>query len=114
MFQPAANLSGTWYNELGSEMIITQSEDGTLNGTYCNHAPHSPPVKERLIGSVGTGVPATFGFIVNYEVSQRRIFDSFIFICLRTDALTTELLETRWRARVNLVGWTYELHHAAT
>ena len=32
--------------------------------------------------------------------------------CSRSDALTSELLRTRWRARVIFVGWTCELHLA--
>lgn len=61
-----ANLSGRWYNELGSEMIIDQSE-GELTGTYINHAPDSLARGEKLIGSCGKGSPTTFGFVVNFE-----------------------------------------------
>ena len=34
--------------------------------------------------------------------------------CSRSDALTSELLKTRWRARVIFVGWTCEPHDAVT
>ena len=34
--------------------------------------------------------------------------------CSRSDALTSELLRTRWRARVIFVGWTCEPHLAVT
>ena len=64
-------MSGIWYNQLGSSMELTQSEDGVLGGVYCNRAPNSSTDKEKLIGSMGAGVPATLGFVVNYEVSQR-------------------------------------------
>ena len=35
-------------------------------------------------------------------------------LCCRSAALTSELLRTRWRARVIFVGWTCEPHHAVT
>jgi hypothetical protein len=28
------NVEGTWYNELGSTMVITQVEEGVINGNY--------------------------------------------------------------------------------
>ena len=65
------DVSGTWYNQLGSKMELTQSEDGVLGGVYSNQAPDSSTDKEKLVGSMGTGVPATLGFVVNFEVSQR-------------------------------------------
>ena len=34
--------------------------------------------------------------------------------CSRSDTLTSELLRTRWRARVIFVGWTCEPHLAVT
>ena len=34
--------------------------------------------------------------------------------CSRSDALTSELLRTRWRAKVIFVGWTCEPHLAVT
>ena len=52
-------------------MELTQSEDGVLGGVYSNQAPDSSTDKEKLVGSMGTGVPATLGFVVNFEVSQR-------------------------------------------
>jgi len=65
-------MSGKWYNELGSEMILNQTPKGELEGIYMNHAPDSSTKEERLVGSMGTGdgVPITFGFIVNFEVSH--------------------------------------------
>lgn len=50
-------------------MIIDPMKDGLLTGTYINDASHSSHVKEKLIGSCGNGIPATFGFVVNFEVS---------------------------------------------
>ena len=52
-------------------MELTQSDDGELRGLYYNQAPESITDKEKLIGSVGKGVPATLGFTVNFEVSQK-------------------------------------------
>lgn len=61
------DVSGKWYNELGSVMELTQSENGALGGVYKNMAPDSSTVEERVIGSLGKGVPATLGFTVNFE-----------------------------------------------
>ena len=53
-------------------MELTQSEDGVLGGVYHNHAPDSESTdEEKLVGSIGTGVTATLGFVVNFDVSQR-------------------------------------------
>lgn len=62
------DVSGKWYNELGSQMEIFQSADGELKGVYVNSAPGSTDKDaESLIGSLGKGVPATLGFVVNFE-----------------------------------------------
>ena len=50
-------------------MIIDPVVDGVLKGTYLNNASDSSTAPERLIGSCGIGVPATFGFVVNFRVS---------------------------------------------
>ena len=64
------DVSGKWYNELGSQMEIFQSADGGLKGVFMNSAPGSTDKDaESLIGSLGKGVPATLGFVVNFEVS---------------------------------------------
>ena len=54
-------------------MELTQSENGALGGVYKNMAPDSSTVEERVIGSLGKGVPATLGFTVNFEVSQKNV-----------------------------------------
>lgn len=58
-------------------MTITQSADGTLGGEYNNNAPDSSENRERLVGSMGKGVPATLGFVVNFEVSM----DVVTYLC---------------------------------
>lgn len=71
-------MSGTWFNELGSVMDLTQSENGELSGVYHNNAPDSSQVEEKVVGSMGKGVPATFGFTVNFEVSQKNVIHFFL------------------------------------
>ncbi|KAK2556573.1 Fibropellin-1 [Acropora cervicornis] len=83
------DLSGTWYNELGSKMIIDPVVDGVLKGTYLNNASDSSTAPERLIGSCGIGVPATFGFVVNFR---------------RKDEENEEVLLTTWLMTSNLGG----------
>ena len=67
-------------------MEIFQSADGELKGVYVNSAPGSTDKDaESLIGSLGKGVPATLGFVVNFEVSLEMVtyyFSGFaIYAC---------------------------------
>lgn len=50
-------------------MVIGPMVDGALTGKYMNNASDSSTATEKLIGSCGIGIPATFGFVVNFEVS---------------------------------------------
>lgn len=60
-------MSAIWYNELGSLVKITHSADGELGGVSMNHAPDSSVKSEKLVGSMGKGLPASLGFVVNFE-----------------------------------------------
>lgn len=50
-------------------MEIYPMTDETFTGLYYNGAPVSSTDPEKLIGSCGNGIPATLGFVVNFEVS---------------------------------------------
>ena len=47
--------------------------EGEFKGFYANRAPGSEVLLEKLVGSVGKGVPATLGFVVNFEVSLEMV-----------------------------------------
>ena len=47
--------------------------EGEFKGVYANRAPGSEVLLEKLVGSVGKGVPATLGFVVNFEVSLEMV-----------------------------------------
>ena len=47
--------------------------EGEFKGFYVNGAPGSEVLREKLVGSVGKDVPATLGFVVNYEVSLEMV-----------------------------------------
>ena len=47
--------------------------EGEFKGSYVNGAPGSEVLPEKLVGSVGKDVPATLGFVVNFEVSLEMV-----------------------------------------
>ena len=53
--------------------ISPYSPEGEFRGFYVNGAPGSQVLREQLVGSVGKGVPATLGFVVNFEVSLEMV-----------------------------------------
>ena len=53
--------------------ISPYSPEGEFRGFYVNGAPGSQVLREQLVGSVGKDVPATLGFVVNYEVSLEMV-----------------------------------------
>lgn len=94
-----ANVSGIWYNELGSSMEIIQSDSGGLTGRYINQAPDSPALNEGLVGSIGKGVPATLGFVVNFEDGKYTTAWSGQY---QKDAEGKEVVMTTWLMTANL------------
>ncbi len=52
------DLSGTWYNELGSEMIVNHTETGELSGEYRTAV-------ERQPGLAGTSYSLVVGKCMN-------------------------------------------------
>lgn len=95
-----ANVSGDWFNELGSKMKITQSDDGGLEGEYINQAPGSETFQsEKLVGSIGKGVPATLGFVVNFEGGK---FTTTWSGQYQKDGSGKEAIMTTWLMTANL------------
>lgn len=93
------DLSGHWYNELGSGMVIDPMIDGALTGKYMNNASDSSTATEKLIGSCGYGVPATFGFVVNFEEGRYTTTWSGQY---RKDNENEEVLLTTWIMTANV------------
>ena len=50
----SCSLNGVWYNHLGSEMILTQKDDNTIEGEYRTAV-------ERETGAAGTSHSKVFG-----------------------------------------------------
>lgn len=98
--QDYADISGKWYNELGSRMEIIQCSpaDGVFKGVYVNSASGSEVLTEKLVGSLGKGVPATLGFVVNFEDGKYTTTWSGQY---RNDG-GKEVLKTTWLMTANL------------
>lgn len=73
-------------------MIIDPIVDGVFKGTYLNNASDSSTTPEKLIGSCGIGVPATFGFVVNFEVS---LYYLLVRNVLSPDCYTSQIMRDR-------------------
>jgi len=82
-------------------VIIDPVVDGVLKGTYLNNASDSSTTPETLIGSCGIGVPATFGFVVNFEKGK---FTTSWSGQYRKDEENEEVLLTTWLMTSNLPG----------
>lgn len=61
------DISGTWYNELGSTMSITANSDGSLSGTYCS-AVGDARYEYSLSGRYDTA-PASGGLSAGWTVA---------------------------------------------
>lgn len=66
------NIGGKWYNELGSEMELTVTQDGIITGDYCTAVESKPGAKGKqpahIIGHVSPdGSHDTFGFNVLWK-----------------------------------------------
>ena len=62
-------LKGTWYNELGSEMILTTVQAGRIEGTYETFVSECAKGKYTLVGRTDTDNDAAenIGFVVSWE-----------------------------------------------
>lgn len=92
------DISGVWYNELGSKMNITQCANGVLEGLYHNSAPDSSDESQSLVGSMGKGVPTTLGFVVNFEDGKYTTAWSGQY---QKDAAGVEVIMTTWLMTTN-------------
>jgi len=66
-------LSGTWINQHGSFLELSQSADGTLTGKYYSAVEASKGASagtQIIYGKAGKGKPTTFGFVVSFKDGQ--------------------------------------------
>lgn len=66
-------ITGTWYNQLGSTMIITASPDGSLTGTY-ESAVGNAENRYVLVGRYDTAGVAGSGTALGWAVAWRNEF----------------------------------------
>lgn len=79
------NLSGVWYNDVGSEVILNQTTDGTISGEYRTAV-------ERETGSAGT--------------SHSLVYGSSSY----GNPNTTFALMVIWRGGKSVTGWVGQCH----
>ncbi|KAJ8516436.1 hypothetical protein ONZ45_g6253 [Pleurotus djamor] len=63
-------LAGTWYNELGSTMVLEVHDDGSLTGTYHSNVGEVPPtfpLSGRYNLSPPSGQGIALGWVVSWE-----------------------------------------------
>ncbi|APU14822.1 MULTISPECIES: avidin/streptavidin family protein [Actinoalloteichus] len=67
-------ITGTWYNQLGSTMVITAGTDGSLSGTYesaVGNAENTYVLTGRYDTDSPTGQGIPLGWVVAYENTFR-------------------------------------------
>ncbi|MFT7836988.1 avidin/streptavidin family protein [Saccharothrix sp. BKS2] len=73
--QQLSAITGSWYNQLGSEMVITAGPGGTLTGTYesaVGNAENTYVLRGRYdTQPLATGAGTTLGWTVTYRNSYR-------------------------------------------
>ncbi|XP_028402777.1 uncharacterized protein LOC114525591 [Dendronephthya gigantea] len=79
------NLNGTWYNDLGSEIILNQTENGIIKGEFRTAV-------ERKKGSAGKSHSLVYGFGTYGKPN------------------TTFSLVVIWRSGASVTGWVGECH----
>src|SRR6266545_2318681 len=92
-------LKGTWYNELGSEMILTTVQAGRVEGTYETFVSECAKGKYLLIGRTDTDNDAAenIGFVVSWE-NENGSCDSVTTWSgeVQTDKDGEEVIRTTW------------------
>lgn len=68
MTTPVAKLSGTWYNQLGSEMKLVANADGSLSGQYKSAVGEATDFY-TLKGRFDTAPPSTRGISLGWAVT---------------------------------------------
>ena len=69
----ASPITGTWYNQLGSTMVVTAHPDGTLIGTY-ESAVGNAENRYALVGRYDTAPVAGSGTALGWSVAWRNEF----------------------------------------
>ncbi|CAI9732272.1 Hypothetical predicted protein [Octopus vulgaris] len=97
---PPCKLEGTWYNELGSEVILKQDNAGIIKGEYRTAVEQSPGAAgntHSLVHGIGNfhEPNSTFGFHVVWRNGES--VTGFVGQCHSTCALEQmDTLEMRW------------------
>lgn len=81
----SCSLNGVWYNHLGSEMILTQKDDNTIEGEYRTAV-------ERETGAAGTSHSKVFG--IGQLGGPSSTFSFFVV----------------WRNGASVTGWVGQCH----
>ncbi|XP_057308432.1 streptavidin-V2-like [Hydractinia symbiolongicarpus] len=70
-------IAGTWKNQLGSTMVITQ-KGRNLVGKYCTAVSRSPLKRPTfdLVGLVGLGTPTSIGWVVTFAGKHQSWFST--------------------------------------
>ncbi|MFE6737495.1 avidin/streptavidin family protein [Streptomyces tubercidicus] len=69
-----AGITGTWYNELGSSLIVTKNADGSLTGTYestVGNAENKYVLTGRYDTATTSGTGTALGWTVAWNNSYR-------------------------------------------
>ncbi|NXA32431.1 AVR1 protein, partial [Eudromia elegans] len=95
-------LTGTWVNDLGSNMTIsTVNSSGEFNGTYYTAVADRPDKIQNslLLGFQHLKEQPTFGFTVNWNFSDSTsVFTGQCFV----DKHGEEILKTTWLMRLRV------------
>ena len=99
------SLSGTWYNQLGSETILNQKNDGVVEGEYRTAVEPRPGSTGKSfskvlgIGQVG-GPSSVFPFMVVWKGGSS--MTGWLAQCFIQGENNTEILETTWLLRIKV------------
>ncbi|ASO20246.1 hypothetical protein FHR81_000069 [Actinoalloteichus hoggarensis] len=91
-------ITGTWYNQLGSIMVITAGTDGSLTGTYesaVGNAENTYVLTGRYDTDSPTGQGIPLGWVVAYENSFRNAHSVATWSGQYFDG-TEERINTQW------------------
>ncbi|XP_069736557.1 avidin-like [Phaenicophaeus curvirostris] len=99
LFAGKCNLTGSWINDLGSNMTIWPiDKEGNFNGIYYTAVKDTPndPKRSPLLGSQQPSEYPTFGFTVNWTFTDSvTVFTGQCFV----DEDGKEILKTMWLLR---------------
>ena len=99
------SLSGTWYNQLGSETILNQKNDGVVEGEYRTAVERRPGSAGKSfskvlgIGQVG-GPSSVFPYMVVWKGGSS--VTGWLAQCFIQGENKTEIVETTWLLRIKV------------